>query len=60
MGNGVKMIIEIITRETVTIRRPDLNKGRGLDPIYLEEILGKRFAKDLQENDPITLGSFVD
>lgn len=51
---------EIITGETVTVRRPDPNKGRGLEPIYLEEILGKRFARDLQENDPITLGSFID
>ena len=51
---------EVITNETITVRRPDLNKGRGLEPIYLEEILGKRFARDLQENDPITLGSFID
>ena len=51
---------EVITNETVTIRRTNLDKGRGLEPVYLEEVLGKRFARDLQENDPITLGSFVD
>jgi len=51
---------EVITSETVTVRRPNLYKGRGLEPVYLEEILGKRFACDLQENDPITLGSFID
>ena len=51
---------EVITSETVTVRRPNLDKGRGLEPVYLEEILGKRFAHDLQENDPIALGSFVD
>lgn len=51
---------EIITHKTVTIRRPNMNNGRGLDPIYWEEIMGKRFARDLKEDDPITLGSIVD
>jgi len=44
----------VITEAMLAIKRP----GTGLEPKYLEEVIGKSARHDIEANEPISLGMF--
>ena len=44
---------QIITEQDLTCKRP----GTGLEPVWMDKVVGKKVAEDIPENTVLTLSS---